>query len=203
MIDADNVDLDQLVFTIESSNANLISPDDIRVVGGTGTWTLQITLPPDLIGDSRISIQATAVTGETDSEEFVLSVVAENYSIHSGDGFDLQLDPSDEFAILKLDDSEYARWRDEIISTDLLMEASNHIYGEMDDAFDFLVFALDEDHGVAATRTSSYTPVKNDVQGIGLDLFDMTPDFGSAGRLQGIAFLNFQDAVRQGAVLVN
>ena len=61
-------------------------------------------------------------------------------------------------------------------------------YRTYPDSFDAL--AIFEDFPVSHPAVSLYVPVKNDVRGIGSELFDHTAEFGSAGRLQGVLNLN-------------
>jgi hypothetical protein len=56
------------------------------------------------------------------------------------------------------------------------------------DSFD--VLAVFESFPVSHAAVAMQLPVKNDVRGIGLDLFDRTRDYGSLGRLHGLLELN-------------
>ena len=58
-------------------------------------------------------------------------------------------------------------------------------YDHFDDEFDFLVL-VSPDNVHEPITGGSYYPVANDVQGIGLDTFSNSNEFGSAGKLQGI-----------------
>jgi Tol biopolymer transport system component/flagellar hook assembly protein FlgD/fibronectin type 3 domain-containing protein len=53
------------------------------------------------------------------------------------------------------------------------------------DDYDFLVVFSNFDFAMPEEGAAFYLGVKNDVQGIGLESFDHSPEFGSAGRLQG------------------
>ena len=68
--------------------------------------------------------------------------------------------------------------------------ASRRFYDYFEDDYDFLVVrsALPLANGIEGTTFK----VKNEVRGIGLELFDDTEEFGSAGRLQGATFVNFR-----------
>ena len=68
--------------------------------------------------------------------------------------------------------------------------ASRRFYDYFDDDYDFLVVrsALSLANGLNGTNFK----VKNEIRGIGLDLFDDTDEFGSAGRLQSATFINFR-----------
>ena len=71
-----------------------------------------------------------------------------------------------------------------------MVRASRRFYEHFGDDYDFLVVrsALPLALGVHGVNFK----VKNEVRGIGMDLLDDTDEFGSAGRLQGITFINFR-----------
>lgn len=63
------------------------------------------------------------------------------------------------------------------------------VYEHFDDLFDFLIFAPEafiEESGVYG----SLQVIRNDTQHIGRPIYDNTAGYGSAGKLQGIVFLN-------------
>lgn len=63
------------------------------------------------------------------------------------------------------------------------------VYEHFDDLFDFLIFAP-ESFIEEAELYGSLQVIRNDTQYIGRPIFDNTAGFGSAGKLQGIVFLN-------------
>ena len=71
-------------------------------------------------------------------------------------------------------------------------EAAKKLYSVLPDSFDFLMVMpahaiFDPDRNYAE-NTPYFVRAKNDVQNIGIDLFDNTSDFGSAGRLKGMTY---------------
>ena len=68
--------------------------------------------------------------------------------------------------------------------------AGRRFYEYFRDDYDFLVVrsALRLANGLHGSNTR----VKNDIHGIGLEIFDNTAEFGSAGRLRGVTVINFK-----------
>jgi hypothetical protein len=64
----------------------------------------------------------------------------------------------------------------------IAVEVANRFYQFYGDDFDFIAFV----GNVSPTSNRFYSPVRNDVTGIGLILFDISAALGSAGRLQGV-----------------
>ena len=71
-------------------------------------------------------------------------------------------------------------------------EATQKLYSVLPDNFDFVIvmpahtmFHPDRNY---AENTPYFVRAKNDIQHIGIDLFDNTSDFGSAGRLKGMIY---------------
>ena len=77
-----------------------------------------------------------------------------------------------------------------------LEDYTARFYEHFNDEFDFLIFYpnLDLD-GLepGSINGAFYRRVKNDVQGIGLDTFSHNSSWGSAGKLQGVIFHNYDD----------
>lgn len=65
----------------------------------------------------------------------------------------------------------------------------NEIYSFLKDDFDFIIVVMNNTVVPTAMPFGEYQAVKNDIQGIGLPLFDYTAQYGSAGKLQGVYFL--------------
>ena len=71
-------------------------------------------------------------------------------------------------------------------------EASQLLYSVLPDSFDFIIVMpahaiFDPDRNYAE-NVPYFVRVKNDIQNIGIDLFNNTSDFGSAGRLKGMIY---------------
>ena len=74
-----------------------------------------------------------------------------------------------------------------------VVAAAREFYRTHGDDYDALAFYLGNGQNTwlgSPTALASAYPVQNDVQGIGLDLFDLTNDFGSAGRLHTVLSMN-------------
>lgn len=67
---------------------------------------------------------------------------------------------------------------------------AQRFYAVQPDSFDQLVLITDFDL-LGAPFGAFYQFVRNDIQGLGLNNFDLTANYGSAGRLQGFLHMNF------------
>ncbi|TFH65040.1 MAG: hypothetical protein E4G91_03865 [Candidatus Zixiibacteriota bacterium] len=66
------------------------------------------------------------------------------------------------------------------------MALATEFYRTHQDNYDFLIFFTNFDYQMLDAETAGfYMAVSNDIRGIGIDLFDFTDLFGSAGKLQG------------------
>ncbi len=63
-------------------------------------------------------------------------------------------------------------------------------YQHFDDEFDFLVLVSSGFNDIDWPDGGFYSPVANDVQGIGLEIYSKSGEYGSAGRLHGIPFFS-------------
>lgn len=65
-------------------------------------------------------------------------------------------------------------------------EIAKAFYSVHEDAFDFIAILTDFDYAmIQPDALAFYSGVKNDIEGIGIPIYDGTADYGSAGRLQG------------------
>jgi hypothetical protein len=78
---------------------------------------------------------------------------------------------------------------------------TSRIYKTFTDSFDFLFFIYDDYEKSDSLYYGKCFPVRNDVRGIGKDLFDRSGDYGSDGKLQGIVHLTRNNAIREGPIL--
>ena len=77
-----------------------------------------------------------------------------------------------------------------------LEDYTARFYEHFNDEFDFLIFYPNLDLDRLETGSiygAFYRSVKNDVQGIGLETFSHNSSWGSAGKLQGVIFHNYDD----------
>ena len=87
------------------------------------------------------------------------------------------------------------------VTTPLLLEEyTKRFYAHFKDEFDFLFVAKNLVYGVdlQVIVAAYYRSVKNDVQGIGLPLFDNAGRWGSSGKLQGVINLRYVGAASPG-----
>lgn len=70
-----------------------------------------------------------------------------------------------------------------------LKDLTGLVYAQFQDEFDFITVVMNNEEVPLRMPTGEYAHVRNDVTGIGLDLFDDSAEFHSAGKLQGISFL--------------
>ena len=76
------------------------------------------------------------------------------------------------------------------VSRGLAFEAyTRSFYKHFEDDFDFLVL-VSPDNVPESDPGGYYLPVANDVQGIGLQIFSVSSELGSAGKLKGIPFFS-------------
>jgi hypothetical protein len=117
----------------------------------------------------------------------------------------LKIESSGAFCNLKLSAEEYNYWNSHSVnSTETISKiktlCKKEIYPVLKDEFDFIVVVMNNKDLPADMPYGEYQHIKNDVQGIGLDLFDHTAEYGSAGKLQGIYFL-YKNNIDNGPVL--
>lgn len=98
-----------------------------------------------------------------------------------------------QIASLQLSPEEFAFWNRTGINSPegqaALKELSALVYTQFRDEFDFITVVMNNEEVPSGMPTGEYTHIKNDVGGIGLNMFDGTANFGSDGKLQGIYFL--------------
>ncbi|AOW08850.1 hypothetical protein [Flavobacterium gilvum] len=117
----------------------------------------------------------------------------------------LKIEPSNTFSALKLSTEEYNYWNSHSINS---VEATakiktlckTEIYPALKDEFDFIIVVMNNADLPQGMPYGEFQHVKNDTQGIGLDLFDHSSKFGSSGKLQGIYFL-YKNNIDSGPVL--
>jgi hypothetical protein len=117
----------------------------------------------------------------------------------------LKTESSGAFCNLKLSAEEYNYWNSHSInstetSSKIKTLCKTEIYPVLKDEFDFIVVVMNNTDLPQGMPYGEYQHIKNDIQGIGLDLFDHTAEYGSAGKLQGIYFL-YKNNIDNGPVL--
>lgn len=117
----------------------------------------------------------------------------------------LKIEPSNTFCNLKLSTEEFNYWNSHSINSaeataKIKTLCKTEIYPTLKDDFDFIILVMNNTDLPSGMPYGEYQHIKNDTQGIGLDLFDHTSGFGSSGKLQGIYFL-YKNNIDNGPVL--
>jgi len=117
----------------------------------------------------------------------------------------LKIESSNTFSNLKLSTEEFNYWNSTTINktdaaTKLKALLKKEIYPVLKDEFDFVIVVMNNTDLPSGMPYGEFQPVKNDTQGIGLDLFDHTAEYGSAGKLQGVYFL-YKNNIDNGPIL--
>lgn len=82
-----------------------------------------------------------------------------------------------------------------------LLDFSNKVYAKYADKADFIFLVMNRAEKPAGASDGIYASAKNDTKGLGLDAFDWTAQFGSAGKLQGVMYFPYRSAVSEGPSL--
>ena len=170
------------------------------VISGTAPSTVTIDA-------NKTSAKLTVATDNDDAGEFNSVITAE---VERGTGYTVGSTSS---ASVTVNDNDTAPWiyNDNVfvlpVTENLaalwtssksppLEDYTARFYEHFNDEFDFLIFYpnLDLD-GLepGSINGAFYRRVKNDVQGIGLETFSHNSSWGSAGKLQGVIFHNYDD----------
>ncbi len=119
--------------------------------------------------------------------------------------WELKLHPNGQVANIQVSTTEYARYIQ--FENNDIENLSHFLYYYFKDDFDFIFFTHNEDSIQAAGAIAEtsyygrYSPIKNDVEGIGERLQDQSQRYGSAGRLQGIIHFPYRNALENGPAL--
>ncbi|MDR6844725.1 hypothetical protein [Flavobacterium granuli] len=122
----------------------------------------------------------------------------------------LKIESTNTFCYLKLSADDYNYWNGNSINSidataKLKAFYKKEIYSNLKDDFDFVIIVMNNTDLPSLPAGGSmpygeYQHVKNDIQGIGLELFDHTSEYGSTGKLQGVYFL-YKNNIDLGPVL--
>jgi hypothetical protein len=75
------------------------------------------------------------------------------------------------------------------MSTTETREITTRIFEQLDDDFDFIILASNQSSVPGGSYFGRFYNAQNDIAGIGMNTFDNTTQFGSAGKLQGAMHL--------------
>jgi hypothetical protein len=108
----------------------------------------------------------------------------------------LKIEDSNTFTYITLSPADFAYWNtpgNTLSNNETIGKVQDickkEIFSVLKDDFDFIIFDMNNVDLPAGMLYGQYKIVKNDVQGIGLSLYDHTADYGSAGKLKGVYFL--------------
>ena len=156
---------------------------------GTSNGSISLTAPSTAgtyyFGACVDPVSGESATGNNCSDSRVVTVRSgSNPQIYNDNVF-----------VLPVADNLTALWTD-FGKSPPLEDYAARFYEHFNDEFDFLIFFpnVDLDRLVPGSINGAfYHSVKNDVQGIGLSMFSHNSSFGSAGKLQGVIFHNYDD----------
>lgn len=91
------------------------------------------------------------------------------------------------YVTAKLSPSEFRAWNSVGINDgDHAKALTKEILSIFDDEFDFVLYIMNNKDKPSGMPFGEYSMVKNNIDGIGLNRFDHTSEFGSKGKLQGV-----------------
>jgi hypothetical protein len=122
-----------------------------------------------------------------------------------GDGVYLLDSSSDPSSVLVEIKADTERWENIISSSEGLQVISKIIYSKFNDDFDFVFFVLntelDYDYINQLGFSAQNRSVRNEIQGLGMGLYNQLPAWGSAGKLKSTMFFPYKDAILMGPTL--
>lgn len=108
-------------------------------------------------------------------------------------------------AILTLPASHYDSWiNDDLFSDngDSLKNLTKILYNKLNDDFDFIILLTNEiEQSPKLDYVGKFINVSNNIKGIGLQNFDYSGDYGSAGKLKGVIHLPANNYITYGPSL--
>ncbi len=108
------------------------------------------------------------------------------------------IDKEYQFTNLILSENEYNEF---LVGEGDMQSISNKVYEYFNDDFDFIVILNVEDSQPANLYYGLSTPVQNDINGLGRNLWDNTASFGSEGRLKTVIHMPRVEYIRNGPFL--
>ena len=156
---------------------------------GTSDESISLTAPSTAgtyyYGACVDSVSGESVTGNNCSDSRAVTV---------GFGSTPQI-YNDNVFVLPVEENVAALWTN-FGNSPPLQDYTARFYEHFNDEFDFLIFFLNVDLNnlvPGSINGAFFSHVKNDVRGIGRSIFSDNSSFGSAGKLQGAIFHNYDD----------
>jgi hypothetical protein len=115
----------------------------------------------------------------------------------------MEIHPNNRAASLLMSSVEYNNWisNNEFNNQSIREALFDDIYQKFDDEFDFIFLLLNEDVKPSNLPYGQLIQVSNDISGIGLNTFDNSSYYGSAGKLKSVMHLTRRDFLRGGPSL--
>jgi hypothetical protein len=118
---------------------------------------------------------------------------------------------------LRIDDSMYINEKKDVLiyidpelnkqekliyKNDKIRKITNKIYKNFSDSYDFIFLVTNnKERPKEVTYAGVFSKIKNDVRGIGVDIYDHTSAYGSDGKLKGVMHFAYRGAVLKGPTL--
>ena len=134
----------------------------------------------------------------------VLFFSCEDKNNNSDTVFDYTLHENNRVASLKMSTSDYESWitEDGFADTDSRVRVVNDLYNVFEDKYDFIFFILDEPSiPTNLTYYGKLIGVSNDIQGLGLQSYDNSLQYGSDGKLKAVMQLTGLEYLKYGPAL--
>lgn len=115
-----------------------------------------------------------------------------------------ELDPQKKFASMVLSPQDYTNWiaNDLFSSSTGRSDISKKVYQKFKDDFDFIFFVSNEPNVPEHfSYAGKFAGVSNSNRGIGIEAFDFTTTFGSAGKLKGVMHIPNRLGLQNGPTL--
>ncbi len=201
-----------------------LTPDSTSILIGS-TETIEVTYSPNNAtnktltwvsdDDSITTVDNTGTITAVAQGTAVITAISNADSTITGEVnvtvVDNSVDPNtdltvyDDFTYLKVDANEWNAWtRFDLISNELkpyIQNATKAAYQQLRDEFDMISFVLDTDTIPAGRPYGQFSFVSNSIEGLGINIFDNSSDYGSSGALQGIFILYRENLLRLGPFL--
>ncbi|MEP0265412.1 T9SS type A sorting domain-containing protein [Dokdonia sp.] len=115
----------------------------------------------------------------------------------------IEIHPEGRVASLLMEPSEYNNWiiNDEFNNATVRHSLFQDIYQYFEDDFDFVFLILNEDTRPSNLPFGQLINVSNDIEGIGKNIFNNSPNYGSNGQLKAVMHLTRRDYLRAGPSL--
>lgn len=165
-----------------------------------GIYLIEVSSTSDEQNTSyKIFHYDTAVTNANQ----LLDVYSESQFItaeESNDIFKIQSIGANNLLSITLNTSKYEQITQTKSGKDL-KDITKKLYEYIYDDFDFIVYITNESELTNQTGTRFHMPLANDIKGIGVDLYNISDSYGSAGNLESLIVLKHKNDIIYGPSL--